>query len=78
MHNEHHDLIHEFPEHKERIHELKVSDSHFRRLFDEYHELDREIRRAETDIEPRSDFDIEKLKKKRLSLKDDLYEMIKE
>jgi len=36
---EHHDLLHEFPEYKSQIHELKVSDHHFRRLFDEYHEL---------------------------------------
>jgi uncharacterized protein YdcH (DUF465 family) len=35
---EHHDLIHEFPELKDRIHDLKVGDPHFRKLFDEYHE----------------------------------------
>ena len=40
---EHHDLIHEFPELRERIHELKIGDAHFRKLFDEYHELTSEI-----------------------------------
>jgi hypothetical protein len=30
-----HDLHHEFPQYAERIHHLKVSDGHFRRLFDE-------------------------------------------
>ena len=44
-----HDLIHEFPELKEKIHELKVSDNHFRRLFDEYHEVAHGVRRIETD-----------------------------
>jgi len=36
---EHRDLIHEFAQMKTRIHELKVSDVHFRKLFDEYYEL---------------------------------------
>jgi len=36
---EHHDLAHEFPEFKERIHDLKVSDAHFRKLFDEYDQV---------------------------------------
>lgn len=43
----HHDLIHELPELKVRIHELKVSDPHFRRLFDEYHELTCDIEKME-------------------------------
>jgi len=39
MLGEKHDLIHELPEHRERIHDLKMNDHHFARLFDEYHEL---------------------------------------
>ena len=39
MINEHHDLIHEFPEHRERIHEMKMQDARFSRLFDEYHQV---------------------------------------
>ncbi|MBA4135475.1 MAG: GTP-binding protein, partial [Flavobacterium sp.] len=31
---EKHDLLHEFPQYQEKIHELKVSDAHFRKLFD--------------------------------------------
>jgi uncharacterized protein YdcH (DUF465 family) len=42
-----HDLHHEFPQYAERIHHLKVSDGHFRRLFDEYHEVQKEIHRVE-------------------------------
>ena len=30
---EHHDLVHEFPELNDRIHELKMNNAHFRRLF---------------------------------------------
>ncbi len=76
MYGEHHDLLHEFPEHKDRIHALKTSDHHFARLFDEYHEVDKEIRRIEQQIETPPDHYVEALKKKRLRLKDELYEMI--
>lgn len=76
MLGEHHDLIHEFPEYRDRIHALKVSDSRFAQLFAEYHELDREVRRHEVDVEPVADEYLEALKKKRLHLKDELYAMI--
>jgi uncharacterized protein YdcH (DUF465 family) len=42
---EKHDLLHEFPQYQEKIHELKVSDAHFRKLFDEYHEIEHQIHR---------------------------------
>ena len=76
MQNEHHNLALEFPEYKERVHELKMSNSHFRRLMDEHHELDREIRRAETNQHGISDEHLEDLKKKRLALKDECYKML--
>ena len=76
MFGEKHDLIHELPEHKERIHQLKISDEHFAKLFDEYHELDHEILRMEEGIETPSDDVLEELKKKRLYLKDQLFSMI--
>lgn len=72
----HHPLITEFPEHREAIHELKTSNAHFRRLFDEYHRVDREVVRIEEEIEPASDSVTEGLKKKRLQLKDDLHRML--
>ena len=52
---EHHPLLKEFPEYHDRIHELKVSDAHFKKLFDEYHEVDREVYRMDENIEPVSD-----------------------
>ncbi len=78
MHVEKHDLIHEFPEYRDKIHDLKVSDQHFRRLFDEYHELDHEVRRIEEGVENTSDEYVEGLKVKRLHLKDELFAMLKE
>jgi uncharacterized protein YdcH (DUF465 family) len=76
MLGEKHDLIHEFPEHRERIHELKVGDQHFARLFDEYHKLEHQVRRIEEGVETTSDNYLEDLKKKRLKLKDTLYVML--
>ncbi|HHJ18295.1 MAG TPA: DUF465 domain-containing protein [Gammaproteobacteria bacterium] len=78
MLGEKHDLIHEFPEYKQRIHELKTQNTHFARLFDEYHELDHKVRRIEEEIEPTSDEYLETQKKKRLKLKDTLFGMIQE
>jgi uncharacterized protein YdcH (DUF465 family) len=73
---EKHDLIHELPEHRERIHELKTENNHFSRLFDEYHDVNHEIRRIEMEIEPTSDIYLEERKKQRLLLKDQLYNII--
>ncbi len=73
---EKHDLHHEFPEYYDRIHELKTHDSHFARLFDEYHDINREILRIEEGIENTADEYLEELKKKRLLHKDKLYGMI--
>lgn len=73
---EKHDLIHELPEHRERIHELKTENNHFSRLFDEYHDVNHEIRRIEMEIEPTSDVYLEERKKQRLLLKDQLYNII--
>ena len=77
MLSEKHDLIHELPEHRDRIHELKVSNKHFAKMFEEYHDIDHEIHRIETEIEPTSDEYLEDRKKQRLYLKDKMYEMIK-
>ncbi len=73
-----HDLHHEFPEHREQIHELKMSNAHFQRLFDEYHEVNRHVVRVEVHTEMATDPELENLKKRRLQLKDQLYSMIRE
>lgn len=73
---EHHTLVKEFPEHKEAIHNLKESDHHFARLFAEYHDVDKQVFRMEEDIEPAADHIIEDAKKRRLSLKDELFAIL--
>jgi len=78
MLGEKHDLVHELPEFKERIHELKISNHHFAKLFNEYDELDHQVRRCETEVEVHADDFVEELKKKRLALKDELFRIIKQ
>ncbi len=77
MFGEQHDLHHEFPEFNDRIHELKMNDAHFKRLFEEYDELAHEMTRIQQNIETPSDEFIESMKLKRLHLKDILYGMLK-
>lgn len=73
MQLEHHDLNHEFPEHKERIHGLKTTDAHFGKLFDRYDELDHKVRNLEEAGLLISDTEMEALKLDRVRLKDELY-----
>ncbi|MEQ1438739.1 DUF465 domain-containing protein [Fontimonas sp. SYSU GA230001] len=73
---EKHDFVGEFPELREKIHELKTHDAHFARLFAEYHDVDREVRRIEEEIETPSDAYVEGVKMKRVRLKDQLYAML--
>jgi uncharacterized protein YdcH (DUF465 family) len=78
MLTEKHDLVHEFPEHRDAIHDLKMTNQHFAKLFDEYHDVDHEIHRIETGIENTSDDYLEERKKVRLYLKDELFRMIQQ
>jgi uncharacterized protein YdcH (DUF465 family) len=73
---EHHDLHHDFPDLHDKIHELKMSDAHFRRLFEEYHELTRSIEKMEDEVTPVSTQIEEEAKIRRVHLKDELYRML--
>lgn len=71
-----HELDAEFPEHKARIDALKAENAHFAKLVDDYHEVNRAVHRAETNIEPMSEEAESELRKKRAALKDEIYGMI--
>ncbi len=71
-----HELAEEFPEFVGKMHDLKGENSHFAKLFDEYHDLNRAIHRAETNIEPTDDFHMEDMRKQRLRLKDEIFGML--
>jgi len=73
MGNTPHELIEEFPEHTEKMSDLKAHDNHFAKLFDDYHEVNRAVHRAETNIEPIEDLAQVDLRKQRAALKDEIY-----
>ncbi len=74
---ERHDLLHELPEYQDRIHQLKLENVHFRKVFDEYHELEHEIHRINTGIETVTDEQLHQLKANLLFMKDELVLIIK-
>ena len=71
-----HELHEEFPDKADRIQELKQTDHHFARLADEYHEINRAVHRAETNVEPTDDFNEEEMRKKRMALKDEIWAIL--
>ena len=68
-----HELAEDFPEHADRIAALRQDDAHFARLADEYHAVNREVHRAETNVEPTSDAHLAEIRKVRMMLKDQIY-----
>ena len=73
---EHHDLIHELPHLRDRIHELKIGNSLFKKLFHEYHELTRKIENMENEVTPVASPIESEHKMRRVHLKDQLYQML--
>lgn len=73
-----HELHEEFPDKAERIHALKLSNAHFARLAEEYHEINRAVHRAETGVEPIDGLAETALRKKRAALKDEIARMLAE
>ncbi|KPN64435.1 DUF465 domain-containing protein [Aliiroseovarius crassostreae] len=76
MSNTPHELHEEFPEYAEKMQGLKQSDAHFAKLTDEYHEVNRAVHRAETNVEPTDQFTEEGMRKKRAALKDEIYRLL--
>ncbi len=65
-----------FPEHRELISKLRHENAHFAKIFDEHNDIDHEIIRLEQDPVTSGLDEIEVLKKKKLHLKDEIYQMI--
>lgn len=67
-----------FPEHRELITELKQTDAHFAKLFHEHNDLDNQIDKLERDVVKHTsrEDEIEKMKRKKLQLKDELYRIL--
>jgi len=65
-----------FPEYRELISQLKGKDYHFSRLFDEHNALDHQIANLEAKLLPGGEAEVDKLKKAKLQLKDQLHQIL--
>lgn len=72
-----HELAEEFPEYAEKMHDLKTGNAHFAKLAEQYHEINRQVHRAETNVEPMERLAEDQLRKQRAALKDEIYAMLK-
>ncbi|WP_323771154.1 YdcH family protein [Antarctobacter sp.] len=72
-----HELSEEFPEFADKMHDLKQSNAHFVKLADEYHEINRQVHRAETNVEPMEQLAEDQLRKQRAALKDEIYGILR-
>lgn len=73
-----HELGDEFPEFIDKIRRQRASDSNFSEIADRYESINLEILRIEEEEEAASDVRFEDLKKERLALKDQIFEILKD
>ena len=66
-------MLHEY---RDEIHELKLSNAHFSKIFEKHNELDQQVEDAEAGRTLLTDIELEVLKKEKLLLKDEAYKMI--
>jgi len=66
-----------FSEYREIVTELKTSDAHFQKVFNKHNKLDDELARVEVaGNDTISLYEIERMKKEKLKLKDEAFAMI--
>ena len=65
-------------EYRTEISELKQSNAHFTNIFEKHNKLDDKVKDAEHGRVGMSDIEIEKMKKEKLMLKDEMLQMIVE
>ena len=65
-----------FPEYRQLISQLKGKDYHFSRLFDEHNALNHQIANLEAKLLPGGEAEVDKLKKAKLQLKDQLHQIL--
>lgn len=67
-----------FPEFRELMQQLREDNPHFARLFEDHEYLDRKISQLELDPVHQINDDIEALKRKKLKLKDQIYQLLQQ
>lgn len=65
-----------FPDLKESFHYLKTHDNHFCNILTKYEKIDDAVNRVEDDLDILDPITLENMKKERLILKDQIYNML--
>lgn len=76
MQVDHHDLYTEFPELRDAIDALKAEGGYIGSLFGRYDRLTGKVENLEEHDMPVSDFTLEDMKKARVKLKDEIYQLL--
>ncbi|MFN3883962.1 MAG: YdcH family protein [Rhodocyclaceae bacterium] len=76
MHVDHHDLYTEFPELRDAIDTLKAENGFFAALCARYDRLTGKVEDLEEHDMPVADFTIEDMKRARVKLKDEIYQLL--
>ncbi|GAB1393570.1 hypothetical protein MASR1M60_17330 [Rhodocyclaceae bacterium] len=76
MQVEHHDLYTEFPEQRDAIDNMKAGSGYFAGLFARYNRLTGKVEDLEEHDMPVADFTLEDMKKARVKLKDEIYQLL--
>jgi uncharacterized protein YdcH (DUF465 family) len=76
MQVDHHDLYTEFPDMRDAIDALKAASAHFAGLFARYNRLTGKVEDLEEHDMPVADFTLEDMKKARVKLKDEIYQLL--
>jgi hypothetical protein len=71
-----HDIYHELPEFKEKIHQLIDQDPHFSHLIDRYHDVNHQLDQIQRHLHGFDRTDVNMLKKQRLQIKDTLFSQL--
>ena len=71
-----HELHEGFPGFAEKITALKTENAHFEKLAEQYHQVNRAVHAAETNVRPMEDLAESDLRKQRSALKDEIYAML--
>lgn len=76
MHVDHHDLYTEFPDMADAIDAMKAASGYFAGLVARYNRLTGKVENLEAHDMPVTDFTMEDMKKARVKLKDDIYQLL--
>lgn len=68
-------MLHEY---REEITELKTTNAHFSKIFEKHNELDEQITEAENGTKYIDEFELDRMKKEKLRLKDEAFAIILE